>query len=227
MAPPPPFPSLKPKPDLPLTTILPSQIYIVDDFLSQAELKAVRSWTEGVIMEDPKKPGKGEAERTARRGALDSPDIAAILLRMLEPYLPRLSPRYTASSAALSPNIRVYHYPAGTYFRSHYDSPTLDARTRRLSCWTVLVYLSSDVKGGGTSFYTGTHDTGGSTKKKGKKNGKDASIGTGGGGKVTVEPKAGRLLFHWHGMSGGGCLRHEGDEVISGDKWVLRTDVLA
>ncbi|WVR07965.1 hypothetical protein IAU60_005008 [Kwoniella sp. DSM 27419] len=217
---PPPFPHLKPKPNLALVEILPSQIYIVDDFFSAAELKGVKSWSDGVELEGPKKPGKGEAERTASRAAMHSPDIAAILLRMLEPFLPRLKPAYTARPA-LSPNIRLYHYPQGTYFRAHYDSPTPDAETRRLSCWTVLVYLSSGVNGGGTSFYPHTHDTG-SKKVRGKAHQKPGTEN-----KVTVEPKAGRLLLHWHGMSGGGCLRHEGDEVISGDKWVLRTDVLA
>ncbi|WVW87057.1 hypothetical protein I302_109114 [Kwoniella bestiolae CBS 10118] len=216
------FPNINPKTNLTVKTVLPSQIYTIDDFFTASEVKAVRSWMDGVVMEGPKPPGKGEAERTARRGSLNSPEIAQILLNLISPYIPLLSPRYTSSPPALSPNIRIYHYPSGTYFRTHYDSPTLDPISRRLSCWTILIYIS-ECKGGATAFYTHTHDTGSSKKTKSKNQSKQKGEGE----KVSVDPKAGRLLLHWHGMSGGGCLKHEGEEVKGGDKWVLRTDILA
>lgn len=40
---------------------------------------------------------------------------------------------------------------------------------------------------------------------------------------VSVPPIAGKLLLHGHGRR---CLTHEGAEVISGVKYILRTDVL-
>ncbi|WWC65995.1 uncharacterized protein I303_108617 [Kwoniella dejecticola CBS 10117] len=223
------LPEITLKPDLAINTVLPSQIYTIDDFFSSAEVKAVRRWTDSVVMEDPKPAGKGAAERTARRGSLDSPDIAAILLNLLLPYIPQLSPAYTPTSKdgrpLLSPNIRVYHYPAKSYFRCHYDSPTLDPASRRLSCWTILIYLS-DVQGGATAFYTSTHDTRDSKNSNAKLRSK-TNKGLSDEKKISVEPKAGRMLLHWHGMKNGGCLKHEGEEVVKGDKWVLRTDLLA
>jgi hypothetical protein len=83
-----------------------------------------------------------------------------------------------------------------------------------------LIYLGQ-CEGGGTSFYP--HGPG--SKSGGKKKTK-AKEEKGGPEKITVDAKAGRVLFHWHGVAAGGCMLHEGDEVTSGDKWVLRTDVL-
>ncbi|OXG80112.1 hypothetical protein C349_04145 [Cryptococcus neoformans var. grubii Br795] len=214
------FPPVQPKAKLEVREVLPNQIYTVDDFFSPSELRAVLAWAQSLELEGPKKPGKGEAERTGRRASLHSSEIASSLLRLISPFLPSLSPPYT-SQPGLSPNIRVYHYPPHTFFGQHYDMPQLDLASRRLSCWTVLVYLSDGVTGGGTTFYP--HEETGKKGKKGSKTG----FKYGQEGKVTVEPKAGRMLLHWHGVSGGGCMKHEGDEVLSGDKWVLRTDVLA
>ncbi|OXG22967.1 hypothetical protein C367_03895 [Cryptococcus neoformans Ze90-1] len=214
------FPPVQPKPKLEVREVLPNQIYTVDDFFSPSELRAVLAWAQSLELEGPKKPGKGEAERTGRRASLHSSEIASSLLPLISPFLPSLSPPYT-SQPGISPNIRVYHYPPHTFFGQHYDMPQLDLASRRLSCWTVLVYLSDGVTGGGTTFYP--HEETGKKGKKGSKTG----FKYGQKGKVTVEPKAGRMLLHWHGVSGGGCMKHEGDEVLSGDKWVLRTDVLA
>ena len=239
------FPVISPKPHLTLQADLPGQIYTLDGFLSPSELEAITKWTKSIPLEEPKKPGKGEAERTAsesprldtledcsaqalarltlpERGTLDSPEIAQMILNALAPHLSSLDPPYTPKTSMLSSNIRVYHYPTGTYFRGHYDSPQLDTRSKRLSCWTVLVYLSHGVSGGGTTFWPESAERDGRKKAKGKK---DKAAAPSGG--MTFEPIAGRLLLHWHGVARGGCMLHEGDLVTKGDKWVLRTDVLA
>ncbi|EIW65790.1 hypothetical protein TREMEDRAFT_36016 [Tremella mesenterica DSM 1558] len=208
------FPQLEPKPHLGLSTVLESQIYIVDDILTHDELLGLMEWTKSMEMEGPKKAGKGEAERTSRRSAVHSPEIASKLLNLLSPQIQSLNP---TTPIQLSPNIRLYHYPPKTYFRPHYDTPQLDPTSRRLSSWTILIYLTTPI-GGSTVFHLSDPNV---TKQK---------IGTGSEmgrrERLLVEAKAGRVCFHWHGVTRGGCLLHEGEEVLSGDKWVLRTDIL-
>ena len=63
------FPKITPKPHLQVKEDLPGQIYTIDGFLSDAELANVLRWAQMTTMKDPTKPGKGEAERTARECA--------------------------------------------------------------------------------------------------------------------------------------------------------------
>ena len=60
------FPQIKAKPHLQLKEDLPGQIYTIDGFLSDAEQANVLRWAQMTTMKDSTKPGKGEAERTAR-----------------------------------------------------------------------------------------------------------------------------------------------------------------
>jgi hypothetical protein len=60
------FPKIAPKPHLQLKEDLPGQIYTIDGFLSDVEQVNVLKWAQAVDLKAPTKPGKGEAERTAR-----------------------------------------------------------------------------------------------------------------------------------------------------------------
>lgn len=104
------------------------------------------------------------------------------------------------------------------------------------------MYLTAGVKGGSTTFHlpqsapkkksSGDRDQGGKFKKvksigkEVKSSGEEKDKGDS-QQSISIEPKQGRLLLHWHGVAKGGCMLHEGEEVLQGDKWVLRTDVLA
>ncbi|ORY33009.1 hypothetical protein BCR39DRAFT_520689 [Naematelia encephala] len=224
-----PFPNLVTNREIPLVEVVPQQIYTLDGVLSPCTLKDLLAWSSSLSLDPPKPPAKGEAERTSRRAALPSSEIASSLLSILSPYLARLDPNLK-QPYLLSPNIRIYHYPPSSFFKPHYDTPQLDLTSRRLSCWTVLIYLSDGVRGGGTTFHLDTHDL--PIKKNKTKNKAKMKMGEEKEKEkekvaVTVQPKAGRILFHWHGIQRGGCLLHQGDEVLGGDKWVLRTDVLS
>ena len=61
------FPVISPKPHLRLKEDLAGQIYTLDGFFSPEELEKIMRWTKSVVMEAPKRSGKGEAERTARK----------------------------------------------------------------------------------------------------------------------------------------------------------------
>ncbi|KAL9008886.1 MAG: hypothetical protein Q9173_006038, partial [Seirophora scorigena] len=95
-------------------------------------------------------------------------------------------------------------------------SPPTPARTT----WTLLIYLtgpSTGCVGGETVFYP---DLGPAKKFSGREKNDDRD-----GTKsepIVVEPEVGMALLHKHGQD---CLLHEGREVTSGEKWVIRSDL--
>lgn len=115
--------------------------------------------------------------------------------------------RIFRNAKSLNPQLRVYRYTKGHHFGQHYDdsvtcplahNPKVKGRTK----WTLLIYLTGgdEFAGGGTIFYP-------------EMKGKEA---------INVHPGKGMALLHKHGDD---CMRHEGEMVKSGVKWVLRSDV--
>ncbi|OUM53068.1 hypothetical protein BVG19_g2317 [[Candida] boidinii] len=110
------------------------------------------------------------------------------------------------SAKDLNPQLRLYRYQKGHYFGKHYDesvSVVLKDGKRGRTKWTLLIYLTGDdeFEGGGTIFYEMNNH------KKFK----------------NVHPSKGMALLHKHGND---CLLHEAEIVKSGEKWVLRSDVV-
>lgn len=111
---------------------------------------------------------------------------------------------------------RFYQYQQGGVYRPHVDGAwpgsALDKRGRyvydafgdRLSKLTAVVYLNQNFEGGATAFYSATDD---SLKV------------------VGVQPTTGSVLFFPHGDARGSLI-HEGSSVISGSKYIIRTEVL-
>ncbi len=145
-------------------------------------------------------------------------------------------------------NLRMYKYEKGMLFGRHYDGSNRIDRYEGGGNTeiTVLVYLSS-CEGGATRFYLPFENNGKNrmnmmtkTKKnKGHvmtKKGKKASSTTSNNqhenfvndhddvrNGIAFVPQEGTILMHMHGDR---CLEHEADPVLSGVKYVLRTDIV-
>ncbi|ODV79711.1 uncharacterized protein CANTADRAFT_89347 [Suhomyces tanzawaensis NRRL Y-17324] len=111
-------------------------------------------------------------------------------------------------ACGLNPQLRVYRYKKGHHFNQHYDESVVCARNESGSLkgrtkWTLLIYLTGDdeFEGGGTIFYPDYR----------------------GAEPLNVHPSKGMALLHKHGDD---CLKHEGEIVRRGEKWILRSDVV-
>ncbi len=102
-------------------------------------------------------------------------------------------------AVGLNERFRVYRYGPDQFFDWHQDGE-YQALSGQRSMFTMMIYLSEDCDGGGTSFADvfSPHVF------------KD----------FTIAPKTGKALFFHHPLS------HRGDPIISGEKFVLRTDVM-
>ena len=98
-----------------------------------------------------------------------------------------------------------YKYNEGEYFKEHFDGDRKDLNKK--SFFTVLIYLNEDFEGGETTFI---HH-----KRIMKKNKlKEELVLT------PIKPKKGQLLVFRHNIL------HEGSILKSGEKIVLRSDIM-
>ncbi len=117
-------------------------------------------------------------------------------LDLLSTRLKQYIDKLPGTGHILNPRLRFLKYHVGNYFKQHYDG---DYRGIDGKCseWTIQIYLNDNFTGGETTF-----------------------IEDQGRWKIPYKPQKGSvILFHQ-------SLLHEGNEVINGIKYSVRTDVL-
>ncbi|KAI9313986.1 hypothetical protein BX666DRAFT_1863431 [Dichotomocladium elegans] len=205
------FPKLVRKSDLSVTELAQNQIYLIHNFFTPQECTALISYFDSTLplKTVPVIPKKGEAFRSNDRESFEDPALADDLWHLgLQNVCEKIAGISQASlprrPVGLNANLRVYRYREGQKFEGHYDDSVQDKTTKLWTDWTLLIYLNQDMHGGETVFYKSV------SKKR---------IGD----PISVKPAAGLALLHRHGRN---CMFHEAKEVIQGEKWVLRSDVL-
>jgi hypothetical protein len=193
-------------------TLLEDQILIIRNLFSAKLCRSYVAFLASLpLTTTPGTPKRGQAVRVNDRFQIDDPKFAQQLWEQTP--LKHLVESYEQQSVwrgeviGLNPNIRVYRYRPGQFFDQHYDESNKvtvgENKSPGKTTWTLLIYLTT-CEGGETAFYS-------EPTKKGP----------------TPEPilvglETGMALLHNHDD----CMLHEGREVISGEKWVLRSDLV-
>lgn len=209
----PPFAPLVPAHSLYIDTLVPDQILIIRNLFTAKLCKDYVSFLSSLpLTTTPGKPKRGEATRVNDRFQIDDPWFARRLWEQTP--LQHLVRTYEDQSTwkgdvlGLNPNIRIYRYRPGQFFDQHYDeSNKLNfgaEKTPAKTTWTLLIYLTI-CEGGETAFYP-------EPVRKGEKTPEPIVVGM----------ETGMALLHNHDD----CMLHEGKEVIAGEKWVLRSDLV-
>lgn len=210
----PPLTPLIPAEHLSLESIWPGQILLVRNLFTSSLCKNYVSFLSSLpLTTTPGKAKRGEAARVNDRFQIEDPVFSKTLWErsglqyLVESFEDQAV--FGGKVLGLNPNIRVYRYRPGQFFDLHYDESNRlvfgQERVPAKTTWTLLIYLTT-CEGGETAFY---HEPG----RKGEKTPEA----------IMVEPEAGMGLLHKHGDD---CLLHEGREVKSGEKWVLRSDLV-
>ena len=183
---------------------LARDVGVIPDFLSPAECAAHIAASEAV--------GYGEAPVTTARGMImikelrnndrvmaDDPATADRLYGRLASALPpRVNKKWRP--CGLNERLRFYRYDPGQQFDWHHDG-CYARPTGECSFFTFMIYLNDGFEGGATIF----------AELDDRVRDDD---------RLTVTPRQGMALIFAH------PLLHKGEPVVSGRKYVLRTDVM-
>lgn len=179
----------------------PDKVLVIHDFLSGEECTALIRRSEGLIYE----PGTVadvviEEVRNNERVLLDDATLAADLFHRAEPFLPDEIEGHKLSG--LNERWRFYRYQPGQTFKPHRDGSYMRIKSWEESEMTFMIYLNDGITGGDTRFFADMEQA---FRQRPY---------------LSVQPKEGMALVFLH------AIWHEGAVVHSGQKYVLRTDVM-
>lgn len=181
-----------------------TDVVTIDDFLTADQCQAMIDHAEANGFEAASvRTGQGAKMMTQVRNndrfIFDDAALASEFWRGIEMFLDAFE--LELEPVALNERFRFYRYDPAQRFKRHRDGEELIGG--RVSKITALIYLNDDCEGGATVFTEHEFTDGGRIDDV-----------------VTIQPRRGTLLMFRH------HLWHEGQEVTSGRKYVLRTDVL-
>eukprot|EP00435_Cladocopium_sp_Y103_P060046 s568_g21.t2 len=180
----------------------------------------------------------GRAKRTVAEQRRESQHHRAvtasleILGRRLRPLLPShagpsCNAKLEAPGAEISSFLRCYRYQSGDLSRPHWDRSFCLCETPNVlssfSAYSLLLYTNDTFEGGETTFFEADPSLPVSNKKLTPQCDR-ASLRVA----LRMQPKAGDALLFPHGLHPG-CHPsplHEGSEVLSGEKLLVRTDIM-
>lgn len=136
--------------------------------------------------------------RNNNRVNLDDPELAAMMWSRISQVLPSIDDQH---AIGVDFHLRFYRYEPGQEFKRHKDGSVTNDEGH-VSKLSYLIYLNGDFDGGSTTFRD--YDGKGDSRRKIEH---------------VITPVAGSALLFRHSRW------HEGSALISGRKYVLRSDV--
>ncbi len=180
-----------------------TDVFVIEDFLGAEECAALIDRAEAAGFADAPittsgGPVMAKEIRNNTRVMIDDPGLAADLWAKARDQVPAEFPDWAESwrAVGLNERFRFYRYDLAETFRPHYDG-AFARHESEVSRLTFMVYLNGDCTGGETRFYTDRAEL-----------------------RFAVTPEPGKALVFVHRQL------HEGAPVLSGRKYVLRTDVM-
>jgi hypothetical protein len=179
----------------------PGKVVVIHDFLSSEECVVLIRRSEGLIYE----PGTVadvviEDVRNNERVLVDDVTLAAALFSRAEPFVPANIEEY--GLVGFNERWRFYRYQPGQTFKPHRDGSYMRMKSWEESQMTFMIYLNEGMTGGETRFFADMEQAFLQRPY------------------LSVKPKEGMALIFLH------SIWHEGAVVHSGQKYVLRTDVM-
>lgn len=179
----------------------PGKVFVIHNFLSHDECAVLIRRSENLTYETGTVADVVmEDVRNNERVPLDDTTLASDMFRRAEPCLPAKIDAHQL--VGFNERWRFYRYQPGQTFKPHRDGSYLRMKTWEESQLTFMIYLNDGMSGGETRFFT------------------DMEQAFRHQPYLSVQPKEGMALVFIH------QIWHEGAVVHSGQKYVLRTDVM-
>ncbi len=194
-------------------------IFVIHQFLAAQECAqlialAEQRGFEEVPVASGDQPGFYKEMRTSLRVVLEDLELAARLWEMARPFVPETW--FQRKAVGLNERFRLYRHDPGERFAAHMDG-SIQRDNGTCSLFTFMVYLNDDFEGGNTTFFVSKPSRGNGPTAPGKSVLLPRPAPK---PRISVAPRTGMALVFAHRML------HEGEAVVSGRKYVLRTDVM-